>query len=494
MAPEVSAKGVRYKNLDMTALRKKAMKIVPYRTQWIGRVDVIPPQSDDRTALIDRALILLGRFTEAEIAEFHRVGDLWLEYDYERSLLYRARNAAQKAVYASGFTVPRILEQLQKKKREARAAKRAEARRAREARAAGIAWRKANDIIYLGRGVSSRLNERHSDLEALRSAGLPLLATPADVAHALQITVPQLRWLAFHAEAARRPHYTCFTIPKRSGGDRQLAAPMPHLARAQRWILDHVLAPLPTHDAAHGFIATRSTATNAAPHVGQDVVVNLDLKDFFPTITFRRVRGWFQHLGYSPAVATILALLCTEPPRQEVTYDGQVYQVAVGEPALPQGACTSPALSNQIARRLDARLQGWATSRGWIYTRYADDLTFSAPAGHRDQLGALFGAVRTIVTDEGFTLHPDKGRVQRASRRQQVTGIVVNDKPGLPRREVRRLRAILHQARATGLEAQNRDNHPDFEAHIRGKLAYLAMVDRARGMAMLKELDAIVGR
>ena len=100
--------------------------------------------------------------------------------------------------------------------------------------------------------------------------------------------------------------------------------------------------------------------------------------------------------------------------------------------------------------------------------------------------------MRHIAEDEGFTLHPRKGRVQRPGGRQSVTGIVVNDKLSLPRHEVRRLRAILHGARKTGLEAQNREARPHFEAWLRGKLAYLAMIDRDRGMTMLRELDGLV--
>ena len=121
-------------------------------------------------------------------------------------------------------------------------------------------------------------------------------------------------------------------------------------------MLENILARVATHDAAHGFVPTRSTVSNATPHVGRDVVVNADLKDFFPTITFPRVKGVFQGLGFSPAAATILGLLCTESPRRELEYDGQRLFAAVGPRALPQGACTSPALSNLAARNLDARL------------------------------------------------------------------------------------------------------------------------------------------
>ncbi|MFT4623161.1 MAG: RNA-directed DNA polymerase, partial [Myxococcota bacterium] len=315
----------------------------------------------------------------------------------------------------------------------------------------------------------------------------------ADVAEALGIDVPTLRWLAWHAEAVKTDHYVHFEVPKRSGGERTLSAPMPRLAAAQQWVLANVLVPLPTEEPAHGFVRGRSTVTNARPHVGRDIVVNLDLKDFFPTITFPRVRGVFRRLGYSPAAASVLALLCTACTRREVSLEGEVWRVAVGNRALPQGACTSPALSNQVARRLDRRLQGLCRKLGWAYTRYADDLTFSAPAGHQSEVGGLLRSVQRLVEDEGFALNPAKGRVQRRSGRQSVTGVSVNDQLGLPRKDLRQLRALLHNAKSTGLAAQNRAGVPDFEAHIMGRIGYLAMIDSEKARPFWDAFLAVRG-
>ncbi len=320
-----------------------------------------------------------------------------------------------------------------------------------------------------------------------------MLATPADVAQALALPIPKLRWLCFHNEAAGRTHYITFQIPKRSGGLRTLSAPHETLAAAQEWVLRNLLDKLPAEAPAHGFIAGRSTVSNALPHLNRALVVNLDLSDFFPTIVFPRVRGFFQSLGYSPAVSTVLALLCTEAPRRKVEYQGQAYQVACGPRALPQGACTSPAISNQIAKKLDRRLAGMSKKHGWTYTRYADDLTFSA--GDQDGLPPeintpmLLARVRHVVQDEGFALNPDKGRLQRRAGRQSVTGIVVNDKPGVPRDEVRQLRAILHQAQKTGLAAQNREGRAGYEAWLLGKIAYVMMVDRKKGEALRAQFE-----
>lgn len=470
--------------LSSDEVRKRALRIDPYRTAWIGRVDTIPPQSDERTALIDRGLILRGMLSEKQIAEIHRVGDIWL----------RHHEASRLASVVAAAAANRQMADLARERAAKKAQKKREAAERRQRRAEEIVQRKREDIVYLGVGVSKRLADRRSHVEALLDRGLPVLSTPADVARAMEISVPELRFLAFHADAVEKPHYVYFEVPKRSGGKRMLAAPQPRLARAQRWVLDHVLDKLPTEDPAHGFIKGRSTLSTAKPHVGRDVVVNLDLSDFFPTITFGRVRGVFQRAGYSPAVATILALICTEPPRIVVEFDGKRYYAATGPRALPQGACTSPALSNQIARKLDRRLLGMANKHGYAYTRYADDLTFSGDDKSQTEIGMLLARVRHVVDEEGFAVNPKKGRIQRAAGRQTVTGVVVNDRPSLPRDEVRRLRAILNNAGKTGLAAQNRECLPHFEAHVRGKLAYLHMIDPDRAAPMIAALDRIVGR
>jgi retron-type reverse transcriptase len=369
----------------------------------------------------------------------------------------------------------------------------------KQKRDAEVAKRRAEDIVFLGRGVSGKLGDRRSNVEALAKHGLPALSTPAEVAKALALPIGRLRWLCFHNDAVSKPHYVYFEIPKRSGGMRLLSAPHEALSKAQQWILENVLAKMPVEAPAHGFVKGRSTVTNATAHLGQGVVVNLDLSDFFPSISFGRVRGLFESMGYSPAVATIFALLCTEPPRRKVIYDGTPYWVAVGERGLPQGACTSPQISNLISRKLDRRLFGMTKKFGWTYTRYADDLTFSAQLetlengkkGRKD-MGMFLARVRHVVQEEGFAINPKKGRIQHAGGRQEVTGIVVNDKLSVPREEVRKLRAILHAAKTTGLEAQNREKIPHFEAYLRGKISYLYMVDPDRAMVLGQALESVL--
>ncbi len=209
---------------------------------------------------------------------------------------------------------------------------------------------------------------------------------------------------------------------------------------------------MPLHRAAHGFVQGRSILSNAAPHVGRDVVVNFDLKDFYPSLTWKRVRGKFRGLGYSEAVATVLALICTEPDVDEIELDGQRLYAKRGPRRLPQGAPASPALTNLICLRLDRRLCGLAAKLGFTYTRYAGGMTFPASGEAAKKTGALLKFVAEIVTAGGFTVHPDKTRVMRSHRRQEVTGLTVNERIAVPRDTLRRFRALLHRIETTGPE------------------------------------------
>ncbi len=451
---------------------------------WFGRRDLIPPADDDRTKLIDRALVTHGLLSPEQLAEIHRVG---AEMDRLRPdpvlLRHRVLRAGADAV-----------EDDRRQRAERKAQKKAEAAERKRRHAEAVAERRATDITFLGRGVSARLGDRRADGAKLKALGLPVLATPAELAAALGLSIAHLRWLAFHTEVASRVHYISFTVPKRSGGTRTLSAPHRKLATAQQWILRNILDRLPVEPPAQGFIAGRSILTNARQHVGRAVVLNMDLEAFFPSIGFPRVRCVFARLGYSPAVATILGLLTTECPRRQVQYDGKTYHVATGPRGLPQGACTSPALSNQVARRLDKRLGGLAHKLGLAYTRYADDLTFSGDAALVERVGYLMARVRHIAEAERFAVNRKKTRVLRRNAAQSVTGLIVNDRPAVPRVEVRRVRAILHRARTEGIDAQNREGLPRFHAWLRGKIAYIQMVRPEVGARLKSELDAVLQR
>jgi RNA-directed DNA polymerase len=451
-------------------------------TAWqFGRQNVIPPTTDPRTQLIDRALVTNGLLSPEELAEIHRVGEE----------MERVRPMLENTAAVAGLAGEAAVRAYRQEKERRKAQKKADAARRKTEHEAAVKKRRATDIIFLGRGVSGRLHQRLSDEARLAEFALPVMHAPADVATALGLSIRQLRWLAFHTEVATRTHYVKFQVPKRSGGVRTLAAPHKTLKAAQRWILANVVGKFPATAAAHGFVAGRGIVTNANPHVGKAVVVNLDLENFFPTVVFPRVRAVFERYGYSGSVATVLALLCTECPRSTVTYAGTKYEAATGPRALPQGAPTSPALSNQVARKLDRRLLGVAAKLGLAYTRYADDLTFSGGDELAGKIGWLLAKVRNIARQEGFAVNEKKTRVMRRSSAQTVTGVVVNDKPSVSRDELRRLRAILHRAKKEGLEAQNRDDRPNFRSWLAGKVAFVSMVRPDVGGKLKAALDAL---
>lgn len=329
-----------------------------------------------------------------------------------------------------------------------------EAAERRRLRSEAWAAYKANHVVHLGEGVfwNDGLDWDKWDLEHAEERAaeneLPPLDNPRQLAEALEITVAELRWFAYHRDLATMVHYRRFTIPKRRGGERPIWAPRPRLKAIQRWILRNVAERLPVHGAAHGFLPGRSIVTNAAAHTGSRIVLNMDLEGFFPTVTLPRVKGLFRKAGYREQIALLLALLCTEAPREVVDHAGKTYFVALGPRCLPQGAPTSPAITNAICLRLDRRLTGLARKFGWRYTRYADDMTFSLPTDAKDEgsIGKLMGLVKRTVADEGFRVHPEKTRVARTGSSQRVTGMVVNGDgpPRVPREMKRRLRAAIH--------------------------------------------------
>jgi hypothetical protein len=202
----------------------------------------------------------------------------------------------------------------------------------------------------------------------------------------------------------------------------------------------------------------------------------------------RRVRGVFRRAGYRDGVATLLAMICTEAPREVVQLEGKTYYVSLGPRCLPQGAPTSPAITNALCLRLDRRLAGLAAKLGWRYSRYADDMTFSLPADHsgKPRLGSLLGCVARVVKAEGFEVKDEKTRVHRSGGRQAVTGLVVNGDapPRAPRKMRRELRAAIHN-----LKKGKPLKEGESVARLTGFAAYVYMTNPALGKKMLGELS-----
>ncbi len=243
----------------------------------------------------------------------------------------------------------------------------------------------------------------------------------AELALRLGLTEAELRTLA--------PRYNSFRVPKRSGGERVIHEPEEALKRVQRLILRRLLKRLRSHAAAHGFERGRSIVTAALPHARRAVVLRMDVQDFFASTKAARVESYFGNVGWNAEAAALLARLCTHAG------------------GLPQGAPTSPRLSNLVNFRLDARLSALARASGAAYTRYADDMTFSFDADERENIVSVIRTAKKILGEEGYRLHTNrKLRVLRRHARQTVAGLVVNDGVRLPRPTRRWLRAVEHRA------------------------------------------------
>ena len=281
--------------------------------------------------------------------------------------------------------------------------------------------------------------------------------------------------------SSRVTRYRKFSIPKKSGGRREIASPMPKL-RAILWpvkeILDSLYEPAPC---VMGFIACRSVVDNAKLHLGQNYVLNLDLKDFFPSIHQARVwkRLQLPPFNFTQEVANVVAGLCAI----KIEEDGEKKYV------LPQGAPTSPILTNIICEKLDRRLSAIAAKHNLRYSRYADDMTFSSMHGVLSLDGEVFADIVKTIEGQGFTVNPLKTRLQKRGERQEVTGLVISNKVNTTRHYIRELDLLLFVWEKFGYEkalarlVSDRKDIPgkgkrnvSLESVVGGKLNYLNMV------------------
>jgi len=424
-----------------------------------------------------------GTIPEDPADEIRRAGEIRRELQELRRESSRLHNEQQlrKDALKARLAESRKKQQETKERRERERLERAEA------------WkqRKQHEIIYLGEEVSAGLNHSEGNLERLRNHNLPLCNSAEEIAAAMGINIGKLRFLAFNRKTSTVSHYIRFKMPKKTGGERIISAPMPNLKQAQHWILNNILDKLNVHEAAHGFCRQRSIITNATPHVEKDVVINFDLKDFFPSISYKRVKGLFHSFGYSETAATIFALLSTSADIEKLQLDAITYYVAVGDRYLPQGSPASPAISNLLCRRLDKRLTGMADKLGFTYTRYADDLTFSASGESLRHICNILRRTESIVTHEGLRINQDKTRVLRNTRQQEVTGIVVNEKLSVCRKTLRKFRATLFQIEKEGLEGKKWGNSTNLIAAITGYANFVAMVNPERGTYFQQQVKRI---
>lgn len=336
---------------------------------------------------------------------------------------------------------------------------------------------------------------------------LPAITTAGELAAWLELSPSLLDWFADVQGRERRHraeplrHYRYRWIRKASGSARLVEAPKRRLKSIQRTLLDRLFINLPIHDSAHAFRAGRSVRTFAEPHVGREVVLKLDLQDFFPTISMARVAGLLRTGGYPEPVARSIAGLCCNSmpaaiwklcPISATTIEASRLRSLYREPHLPQGAPTSPSIANLCAYRLDLRLTALATSANIGYTRYADDLAFSGGVELARGAKRFAARVGAIALEEGFSLNYRKTRLMRRGTRQALAGVVVNDRLNLPRSEYDRLKATLHNCARFGPKSQNRGDHPEFRAHVLGLVSHFATIHPERGRKLREWFDRIV--
>jgi RNA-directed DNA polymerase len=333
--------------------------------------------------------------------------------------------------------------------------------------------------------------------------------TVGDLGELLGLSRSELMWFADPERMGRRnleerlSHYRYRWVPKANGGLRLIEEPKAMLKHFQRVLLREILDHVPPHSAAHGFRTNHSALTYASEHVGCALIIHVDLEDFFGSVVAGRVFGIFRHCGYPEPVAHLLTGIVTN------SLPGRVWATAprpndrdlmaahrrlgrdLARPHLPQGAPTSPALANLAAFGLDRRLAGLAVTAGLTYSRYADDLALSSSRRRSSiEVANLVDLVTEIAAEEGFRVNALKTSIRRAGQRQRLAGIVVNVRPNVDRRDYDSLKAILNNAARHGPLSQNRQDHPQFRAHLLGRIAWMNQLNPRRG----ERLRAAFGR
>lgn len=324
----------------------------------------------------------------------------------------------------------------------------------------------------------------------------------------------ELKKLTFYANPKIcTTRYSKFIIKKKSGGDRIIHAPIGSLKIIQQ-CLNHILQCLhEPHIAAHGFVINKSIVTNATLHCNKYYVYNIDLKDFFTSIHSPRIKAVMQLPPFnlngekgSPReeLAFIISKLCTHPMEVEINGKKEIRDV------LPQGAPTSPTITNIIANNLDRKLTGLAKRFGATFSRYADDITFSSGHSIYQKDGDFIKELHRIIESQGFIINTQKTRLQKSVYKQEVTGLTVNSKPNIDSSYIKKIRTMIKNWESDFNEAEKKfiynyskdkghikKGKPSFENVLAGKLEFLKMVkgnDNGAYINLKKRYDLILNK
>lgn len=252
--------------------------------------------------------------------------------------------------------------------------------------------------------------------------------------------------------------YRHFSIPKSNGAQREIDEPLPDLKFVQSWILHNILEQCPVSDYAKAYLKGRTLKHNARFHRAQRVVVTMDIKDFFPSISIKDVTNIFENMGYFHELSCFFAHLCCL------------------DNVLPQGAPTSPYLSNLRLCDLDGKISNYTSQKGIRYTRYADDLTFSGDFNPH----FLIKDISKMIYDEGFTINPSKTRVAKSNTRQEVTGVVVNSHMQIPKQKRKEIRQQVYYIKKYGLDSHLehiKENRSHYINHLLGQINFALFIN-----------------
>lgn len=252
--------------------------------------------------------------------------------------------------------------------------------------------------------------------------------------------------------------YRSFTIKKKNGKDRFISEPLPSLKEIQNWILEEILYKIDISPYAKAYVKNKSIKENARFHKKQVMVLTMDIKDFFSSIKFGNILHIFTQLGYEKSIAVMLANLCC--------LNG----------VLPQGAPTSPALSNIVFSKIDYKIANYIKPYNIRYTRYADDLTFSGDFN----AGDLIKGVERLINSNGLLINENKTRIRRQNQRQEVTGIVVNQKMQLEKKIRKRIRSDVYYIKKYGIDShleRTSEKRKNYLYHMIGLATYALFIN-----------------
>lgn len=290
------------------------------------------------------------------------------------------------------------------------------------------------------------ISETLSYADGLDSKGLPVIFDQQHLSYLLCMEHRNLRQLVKSASS----YYKYFAIKKRRGGLRRIMSPYSELRDVQTWIKENILDKIELPNCVKAFVKGRNIMENAKMHEGRKYILKVDITNFFESIGVRQVYVAFRKMGYDRSVAVWLANLCTakiEDYKYEQLEDQEEIQKLFNdlyhksEPFLVQGAPTSPGLANIICNRMDKRMMGLANKHGFTYSRYADDMTFSADK--KDRLPKV-SMIRKIVETEGFHLNDEKIELLHEGNRQIVTGLLVDNHVRVPGRYKKDIKRHIH--------------------------------------------------